>query len=44
MILAIQGRFDEAAVHLERALAVDPQSEDARRNLAMVQQRLRVQP
>jgi Flp pilus assembly protein TadD len=40
LILAMQGRLDEAAVHLERAIALDPQAQDARRNLAVVQQRL----
>ncbi len=39
LMLAVQGRFDEAAAFLERALAIDPQMVDARRTLAMVQQR-----
>jgi spermidine synthase len=39
LMLAIQGRFDEAAAYLERALAIDPRLVDARRTLAMVQQR-----
>jgi predicted membrane-bound spermidine synthase len=39
LMLAVQGRFDEAAPYLERALAIDPQLIDARRTLAMVQQR-----
>ena len=39
LMLAVQGRFDEAAAFLERALAIDPQLVDARRTLAMVQQR-----
>lgn len=39
LMLAVQGRFDEAAAVLERALAIDPQLVDARRTLAMVQQR-----
>jgi tetratricopeptide (TPR) repeat protein len=39
-VLAVQGRLDEAIGHLERAIALDPQSEDARRNLAVVEQRL----
>ena len=39
LMLAVRGRFDEAAAFLERALAIDPQLVDARRTLAMVQQR-----
>ena len=39
LMLAVQGRFDEAAAFLERARAIDPQLADARRTLAMVQQR-----
>ena len=39
LILAIQGRLDEAAGHLEVAITLDPQAEDARKNLAVVQQR-----
>ena len=39
LVLALQGRLDEAAGHLQRAIALDPQAEDARRNLALVEAR-----
>ena len=39
LILAVQGRLDEAAEHLKRAIALDPQAVDARRTLALVEQR-----
>jgi spermidine synthase len=41
LVLALQGRLDEAAGHLQRAIALDPQAEDARRNLAVVEERRR---
>jgi spermidine synthase len=44
LMLAIHGRFDDAAAVLERALAIDPQLADARRTLAMVQQRRAAAP
>jgi Flp pilus assembly protein TadD len=39
LTLAVQGRLDEAAEHLKRAIALDPQAVDARRTLALVEQR-----
>jgi predicted membrane-bound spermidine synthase len=44
LMLAIHGRFDDAAAMLERALRIDPQLVDARRTLAMVQQRRAAAP
>jgi Flp pilus assembly protein TadD len=38
VMLAFDGRLDEAADHFQRALDIDPESADARRNLAVVRE------
>ena len=37
-MLALDGRLDEAAGRFQRALEIDPESADARRNLAAVRE------
>ena len=44
LILAVQGRLDEAAEHLKQAIVLDPQAVDARRTLALVEQRRTREP